>query len=617
MRELPGSDQSLKQKAIKVNQNNLVSGTNTPRSIVSEELLAIHKEKRLSKRYFSCAIWLIDNILLPWGKDNGLNLNHYCLDILNEFSIQYLEKKFDNETSLMFLNGEYSKFHDILTKIYSEYDISNVKMNYRIEGRVLDSILVIINNLLNSYIFFSVSTPFQLVRDRTLSFLEYINKAKQCLPGINLDLPLDSILEELFDRFSFSLTVLLISYIEKFINNDWKLTQNLRENNIVEFINGERGRTVQIFPKNNGVSFGCIIHDWEYDKNNRNSLETKKTYYIKSHRFYRYGKPIRIAELNNNSPSSYKYGKHSMCYLKNQKRKIIEHINIIELLVYELLNRVGIAPKVHFMTIKSLPNGIFIVTEKVDPLPYYSDMRILEANTDTLNKMIINDEFFVQMNIINIVSKIFFLSDMNSGNYGVIYDLIDDHYDIKGMKIFDFWIDSIIENHFEEQLHNPNIGDIDYVNLLFDNQNTTLQSQLKPTLNSNQRYQIRSDLFEEDYLIKASKQAFMILIDNIISRSEYDNHLNLKSAPNFECIHFSLVGEANMIRAFDCFSKIISQSKELVINLIKDYSFVHSTQIHYHATVHDVDYGPKIMDFYCESVMKVFALLYNYFFPNK
>jgi len=434
---------------------------------------------------------LFESIIIPWCQDiliNGPVITNVVFDLTNWISlyvdcletqmkivrdnIPIYHSQIDYESYIGLSKGKIRKFYASFgVKNYNDYETNQyLSIRYTSES--------IFKNILKETLDCRDLT-FSCLSFRIKSLLKFLNEGRVLFEESVCDMPVIEMIDHFSSIFSVSHTILLIAFTDEFVDEEWVCSKDAfnRSSKSVKYTKGVEKRKIELFPKKKGSHFGCIIEDkkWENDQ-----LISCSKYYIKCHRFY---KCKTIAKNSDDfvNESSQKYfgsiSSQSLLGLNHEHEH--DHLNLCELLGYDLLSRIGIGPKVHFLIVDNLRYGIFIATEEVKGEPRYSDISYFDSkienmkesgsksedmeqditlidfnssddehivsNEDRINKirdfMLESHEMKQYITLIDLITRIFYLSDMNTNNFGVLYD--DSNIEsivIKGVKIIDFWI---------------------------------------------------------------------------------------------------------------------------------------------------------------------------------
>ena len=392
--------------------------------------------------------WLFDNLIIPWCQSFDIDYKTAYLSALTSQVMSYGYNPHINITKL----DDYLKFFiNLFTYYYCFLDSESVIQYKRYQNQSLIFLYNIIKNLVYDNTIRNPSIKFPILSKRIHSFLDLLNQTIHKSVGTFTDLLIENILNRIVNAFSFSLNILLIAFVEKYVKGGWEPQDGsfkLQEHSI-KFCLKDQTRKITVEKKKGGVQFGCVIIDSIFSGSDSATPENQKKYFIKSHRFYRPTMKFENShdfELNsaNNQFDSYSTASQNQ-FLFNKR----EHFNISEFFVYHLFYKLGIGPKVKFLSIPSLPYGIFISTEEVQPSDSYVTMDQLETNDSLKDQLLGSTSLKLQLTLMDIISRIFYLSDMNAGNFCLFFEGNETSPNFSKLMIFDFWIHSIIENSFQ------------------------------------------------------------------------------------------------------------------------------------------------------------------------
>ena len=155
----------------------------------------------------------------------------------------------------------------------------------------------------------------------------------------------------------------------------------------------------------------------------------------------------QLAEI---SGSKKKLSSQSISERKKSQNISQEHFNICEFFVYHLFSQLKISPPVTFLIASNIPYGVFICAEEVSSNPFFSVMSSLDSQTQIHNNLLRSKKLKLLVTLLDLITRIFYLSDMNSGNFCLIHDNLPDRKcNFSKLVIIDFWINNLIENCFE------------------------------------------------------------------------------------------------------------------------------------------------------------------------
>jgi len=627
-------------------------------------------------------VLLFENIIIPWCQDiliNGPAITNVVFD-LTKWKILYVDCL---EIQMKMVRDIITIYHGIIDyESYIGSSKENIRMFYASFGAKNYKDYENYQYLSIRYTSYSIfdyilketldcrDLTFPCLSFRIKSLLKFLNEGRVQFEKSVCDMPVIEMIDHFSSIFSVSHTILLIAFTDEFVDEEWVCSQDKfnRSSKSVKYTKGAEKRMIELFPKNMGRHFGCIIEDkkWENDH-----LISCSKYYIKCHRFY---KCKTIAKNSNDfvNKSSQKYfgsiSNQSLLGLNHEHEH--DHLNLCELLGYDLLSRIGIGPKVHFLIVDNLRYGIFIATEEVKGEPRYSDISYFDTNIENMKEsgsksedkkqgitlidfnssdkehivsnedrikkirdfMLESHEMKQYITLVDLITRIFYLSDMNTNNFGVLYD--DSNIEsivIKGVKIIDFWIQSVIEN-FNEPNNNEEISEFENDFLInFTSSNTIISYStnsvtyevLNSTLDKCHDYIMKKYIISENKLVRNIHQVpkgFVSSYKNDIAEAE--NKKNEEGRIAFQILCQDILKYNNGKNAisgneFDILKQILADSKSRITSIISDSYMRKHPSIKFYVSSTDQSLGIKSLNFYCERVCRMFELFYNEFSKAK
>ena len=210
------------------------------------------------------------------------------------------------------------------------------------------------------------------------------------------------------------------------------------------FIIGTKSYTCEFFKKNKGVFFGSLIEI-------RESNNILQRYYFKGHNRY----PV----LNsNNSMDSNNYSPNLINSIegKDSIEKTLSGIDLREIFVYKVLEKIGYGPKSHIIVNPYINFGLYIMTEDLNSndnifkelstikneLGEYFEPFFSEESNE--NVKILIKEGLIQLNIIACIFKLIDLKEDNLGFLGtseIWKILMADEKNDKNLNLYPYIID--------------------------------------------------------------------------------------------------------------------------------------------------------------------------------
>jgi len=221
--------------------------------------------------------------------------------------------------------------------------------------------------------------------------------------------------------------------------------------------------------KEKGNQFGVIMTVKNYEKN------TSRKYFVKAHIGYALTETV-------NEIYAQGFHQHDASYFPKKP-------DLTEIFVYKILEKLGMGPRVQFMIHPYARSGLFIISEA---LLDFKEASQLQEN-EVLMKMFKQrmeikglKSFKIGINQIDLLSRIFNLSDIHSDNFGIVSNRNKDN---PGWKILDFTMRGSIKYGFDNHYHDLSNAFVGYTAM--DTHTEDLLTLFLPIINKRKHEKIQ------------------------------------------------------------------------------------------------------------------------------